>query len=204
MPGRHRRLIVFGAAITVLAFSSLLAARSLFASIDTERGPDGFRRALSLTPTDPNVHVQFALEQARSAASPEDARWALLHAVNALRLRPVSPYGWADLAEVKYRADVADATFQAALQRATYLGPHEPAVQEAVVFYGLAIWDEATPESRTAVERMLTSGLKRDPATMMQIAQRRGRLHLACRYLDPTSRISGNWAQLCKRSAEAK
>jgi hypothetical protein len=200
---RASGIVLAASFIAVLGTGVMLAGRAALASVEagSQSSP---AVALSLTPDDASLHEALALAQARGAATFDESQAALSHSARSLELRPSSPYAWVQFAEVKYRADVADATFQTALQRATYLGPHEPAVQEAVVFYGLAIWDEATPECRGAVERMLTSGLKRDPATMMQIAQRRGRLDVACRYLDPTSRMSGNWAQLCKRSGEAR
>ena len=188
--------------IAFLAVASILVAEAALASRVADQGVDGLRSAIALTTGDSTLHEELALVQARTAAAADELRSSLDHAVKALQLRPVSPYGWAVLAEVKYRADVADATFERALQRAAALGPYEPEVQRSVAYYGLAIWDQAAPETRAAVERMLTTGIKADAPAMMQIAQRRGRLAIACRHVDGTSRIPANWAQLCKQMGE--
>jgi Flp pilus assembly protein TadD len=151
----------------------------------------------------PAVHERMGLELGLRGASQDDSRKAVEHLTRALELRPVSPNTWAALAEVKYRDGVADETFEVALRRAAALGPNDPALQASVVLYGLAVWDQLEPATREAVGRMLVAGLRRDAPQIMQIAERRGRLDVACRDLKVAARVSRDWEQLCK-STEAK
>jgi hypothetical protein len=145
----------------------------------------------------------LALRLSGSAFTLEASVEANHHVTRALALRPVWPYSWAALADIRYRSGVADETFELALRRAAELGLNEPPVQAAIAFYGLAVWDEIGSATRTAVESAVAAGMRRDAPEMMQIARRRGRLPVACRYVDATSRIPDNWAQLCK-STEGK
>ena len=147
---------------------------------------------------DPTLEERLGNQQSLAGVPGSDE-----HLKRALALRPSSPYAWAGLAEVRYRTGVADETFELALRRARELGLHEPAVQEAVSLYGLAVWDELQDNTRAAVDDMIAAGMRRDAPRMLQIAKRRGRLDVACRHVAKTSRVSENWAQLCK-STEAK
>ena len=108
----------------------------------------------------------------------------------ALAARPTSPYTWARLAEVMYRMGETGAHFEAALVKAAQFGPHEAEVQQTVAFYGLAVWDEALPKVRAAVDASVRAGIRRKPLEMLQIAARRGRLSVACRHLAGSLRQS--------------
>ena len=68
-----------------------------------------------------------------------------------------------------------------------------------VALYGLAVWEEVAPETRDAIDHMMTNGMRRDPAQMLQIAQRRGRLDVACRHSPGLQRqTDSKWVQLCQ------
>lgn len=129
--------------------------------------------------------------------SPAAVKEAFAQLQRAIFLRPSSPYAWAALAAARYRAGVADETFRVALLRAAELGPNEPRVQDTVALYGLAVWPEAGPELRAAVDRMVAAGMRRDAPAMLQIAQRRGRLDSACRHIDASAALERKWMQAC-------
>jgi hypothetical protein len=115
--------------------------------------------------------------------SEQVAKESMAALVQALALRPVSPYTWAAHAEALYRSGDTGPLFESSLARAVALGPSEPAVQRSVALYGLAVYDEINAGTRGAVERAVAAGLRRDPWEIMTIAERRGRLDVACRLL---------------------
>ena len=112
---------------------------------------------------------------------------AVGHFVSALSIRPTSPHAWAFLVETRYRAGEPGRNLEMALQRAVALGPAEPGVQHLVADYGLAVWNEVTPVTQAAIDRMIASGIRRNPLEILRISERRGRLEAACRHLTGTS-----------------
>ena len=121
----------------------------------------------------------------------------IVHLSRALALRPGSPYTWANLAEAQYRRGEPGRNLELALGRAVQLGPAEPGVQRLVADYGLAVWDEVTPQTRAAIDRMLAAGTRRNPLEMLQISERRGRLDTACRHLVGQRTPDPRWTKLC-------
>ena len=155
----------------------------------------------SLRSSDPDIEELLGLLDARSG-NPELLGEARVHLLNALRLRPGSPYTWANLVGVDYRLGLTGKDLERKLILAAELGPYEADVQRAEAFYGLALWDEVAPRTRAAIEHSVALGMKRNPLEMLQIAQRRGRLAIACRYFGGSSRQSDpKWSQTCQ-SAE--
>ena len=123
---------------------------------------------------------------------------ASVHFLKAIELRPTAPNAWANIAAVRYREGGTGAGFEAALVRAAQLGPYEPEVQGVVANYGLAVFNEVTPATRSAIEAMVAAGMKRKPLEMLQIADRRGRLEVACRHLaGPPRQTDSKVTQLC-------
>jgi hypothetical protein len=121
------------------------------------------------------------------------------HFKAALISRPSSGYTWANLAEVMYQEGETGATFQAALRRAAEFGPSEPEVQRTVANLGLAVYDEVTGDTRSAIDRVVAAGLRRNPPEMLQISGRRGRLDVACRHAHGIqSGAHQQWLQLCQ------
>ena len=150
-------------------------------------------------PADPAAHELLGLLHARSANRQEYVGEAGVHFLRSVELRPTSPNAWANIAAVRYREGNAGRAFEAALSRATQLGPFEPEVQRVVANYGLAVYDEVTPATRGAIDRMVAAGMKRKPLEMLQIAERRGRLHIACTHLAGSPRLTDSkWSQLCQ------
>lgn len=153
-----------------------------------------------LVPSDPNTHELVALVRLRGAEDGDFVE-AAFRFTRALELRPVSPYAWASLAATKYRQGETKQVFEEALLNASALGAAEPQVQRTVAFYGLAVMDEVAPRTREAIERVVGNGTRRDPGEMLQIAQRRGRLSVACRYAAGSPRRpEARWSQVCQSS----
>jgi hypothetical protein len=144
--------------------------------------------ALRLEPDNPHFVEQFArmheLQAIALAAGDPAARQALRQSAAAFRLaariRPGSPYVWADLARVKLRLDDMDFEFYGALERAARLGPWEPAVQLAIVDIGLAAWSLLAAPARDWVVGALDRALLRDGAEVRRITTAHGGLTSAC------------------------
>jgi cytochrome c-type biogenesis protein CcmH/NrfG len=161
---------------------------------------DDLEHAAARDAGDPNIQELLGALWLHRIDRPEFLDEALVHYKRAVELRPTSPYAWADVASTEYRKGDTGREFQAALRRAAELGPAEPEVQRTVADFGLATWDEATPETRRAVEAMVTGAMKRDPAEILQVAGRRGRLGVACRHLaDAPRRVDPQWRLICER-----
>jgi hypothetical protein len=156
-------------------------------------------KAQATTPRDPALHELLGLIDARRGERREYLPQADVDFTNAIRFRPTSPQTWSNLAAVKYQMGDTGPAFQAAIGRAVELGRFEPDVQGIVANYGLAVWSEVGPSTRASVEAILSAAMKRNPLEMLQIAERRGRLDFACRYLTGSTRqIDLKWSQLCQ------
>lgn len=153
-------------------------------------------QARDRVPDNPSVHELLGLMAMRG---PEYAAEADVHLRKALELRPGSAYTWANVASLRYRSGDTGRDFETALMRAARLGPYEPEVQATVADFGLAVWPEASPELQSVVDQMVRAGMRRNAPEMLQIAQRRGRLALACRYFKGIPRQNDSkWSQLCQ------
>jgi len=167
-----------------------------------ERFYERARRAVELTPGHAAAHELLAILDVRRAVvhgTHDYLAEAHAHFVDAVAARPTSAYSWSNFATERYAVGDTGQVFEAALRRAASLGPYEPEVQRDVALYGLAVWEEVAPETRDAIDHMMTNGMRRDPAQMLQIAQRRGRLDVACRHLPGVQRqTDSKWVQLCQ------
>jgi hypothetical protein len=122
-----------------------------------------------------------------------------------LQLRPGSPRTWVNLAESKYLAGDTVASIEPALLVATRLGKAEPNVQRIVANYGLALWDEVAPSSRQAIDAAVAAGMRRNPLELLQIAERRGRLSVACRHVAaPPVRPDPKVSRICSSMETAR
>jgi predicted Zn-dependent protease len=138
---------------------------------------------------------RLSLAQSRDEAAADEA---IARFTNALLQRPSSPFTWASLAEALYRRGDTGPRFQEALKRAAETGPWEPEVQQAVAANGLAVWDDVSPSTRSAIDRLVANGMVRNAAEILQISARRGRLGVACTHLDRSKRTDPKWVQLCQ------
>jgi hypothetical protein len=140
-------------------------------------------RARALAPDDPEIEELLGELAGRRIDQADSRDRALAHFSRAIALRPTSPYTWAAIADARYRKGDTGPAFETALRHAAELGPAEPEVQRTVVDLGLATWDAVAPATRAAVESTVAGALKRDAGEILQIAERRGRLAVACRHL---------------------
>jgi hypothetical protein len=154
--------------------------------------------------SNPATHELLGVVALRGNPSPEGLGEGIGHFSDAIRLRPISGYTWVNLAGAKYQLGDTGRLFELSLRRAAELAPHEPAVQALVANFGLAVWDEVSPETRAAIQRMLVSGIRRNPLETLHIAARRGRLDVACRRLADVARHPDpKWSGICQ-SSEAR
>ena len=149
------------------------------------------RFAVQAVPGDPTVLELMAIVDVEGNAERRLAE--------AIEARPGSAYTWANLVAAKYRIGDTGPGFEKAVINAARLGPLEPEVQATIVGYGLAVLDEVGPATRSAVERAVAAGMRRNAPEILQIAARRGRLVVACRHLDGVPRpAASKWTQLCQ------
>jgi hypothetical protein len=156
-----------------------------------ESAKDRLEAAGRMRSADPVQRELLGLLGSLRGDRPELISEGISHLYGALELRPTSGHTWAHLAEAQYRLGEPGTSLEVALQRASLLGPAEPGVQRLVADYGLAVWSEVGPETQSAIDRMVASGMRRNPLEMLQISERRGRLDAACRHLAGTQRLAG-------------
>jgi hypothetical protein len=155
-------------------------------------------QAARWVPSDPSVQELLAASLGQSATTELRHEEAGRELSLALRLRPVSALSWANYAGQRYEVGDTGRIFEAALVRAVELGPNEPEVQRAVAYYGLPVLDQVAPTTRAAIERAVVGGMRWDGRPMMRIAERRGRLGVACRLYSQLPRPDRKWTQLCQ------
>lgn len=156
--------------------------------------------AQSLTPRNPGVLEGLGVLHERRAASRDMLLYARDYFARSLEVRPASPYAWANLAAVRYELGDTGAAFEGALVRAVELGPWEPEVQRVVADVGLAVLEEVQPATRAAIERAVGFAMRRDPVATLQVAERRGRLDVACRHVAGNRRVTdAKWNRLCEK-----
>lgn len=114
---------------------------------------------------------QLAEAAARSANV--DFRMALVQ-------RPTSPFSWASFALTKLYLGEQDEELFRALERTEALGPWEPAVQQSVVFVGLAVWNRLNPAQQDVILRAMRRGTQRDAGTFANMAGNFSRIDLFC------------------------
>jgi hypothetical protein len=153
----------------------------------------------AVTPRDPALHELLGLIDARMGERQEFLPDAAVHFERAIEFRPTSPQTWGDLAAVKYRLGDTGPIFETAIVHAAEFGRFEPDVQAVVANYGLAVWSEVGPRTRASIDSALAAAMKRNPLEILQIAERRGRLDVACRHLAGSTRqVDPKWSQLCQ------
>ena len=204
---RNARGAVFLAALAALCALALprgladlraFEARSLYRSWELKhRQPSveewtlahsRLREARELDPGQPNYlediarlyEVRALPLKAGDALAQEYLRQALDYQRRAVRMRPGSPYTWANIALLKSRLPEPDREFETALRNAALLGPWEPEVQIALADAGFRHWGALAPETRAALNANATRALRRQDAKLFELARRTGRLHVLC------------------------
>jgi len=98
----------------------------------------------------------------------------------ALNVRPLWPYSWANLLSVNDQLGAVDEEFNTALIRAIETGPWEPRVQLQVIGSGLRYWDELGVKERRLVRSKVVDALKIQPREAFAIVKDYGRADLVC------------------------
>jgi hypothetical protein len=146
------------------------------------------QEAHALDPRQPNYLEDIArLDELRAQPlEPGDAaaqgylREALGFQRRAARLRPGSPYTWANVAVLKSRLAETDRELGAALRNAALLGPWEPEVQLTLADIGFRHWNALTPETQAALRANAARALRWQSARLLELARRTGRLDVLC------------------------
>jgi len=94
---------------------------------------------------------RFAYDAVQYPQAREDREKALAYYRQSVKLRPSWPYGWIDLALVKYRLGELNQEFYDALAISAELGPWEPGVQRVIIDIGLHGWDHINDDAHTLV-----------------------------------------------------
>ena len=113
---------------------------------------------------------------------------ALAYYRQSVALRPGWPYGWIDLALVKYRLGELDQEFYDALNTADELGPWEPGVQRVIIDIGLHGWNHIDDATHTLVLNTIKKAVihsdKKHVDTILGILKKYRVLYYACSVKD--------------------
>ena len=110
----------------------------------------------------------------------------------AARLRPAWPWGWSNLALVRYELyqDTSDAYYEA-LIHATHFGPWEAQVQRLVVDLGRDTWGSLSPDARQAVLGTIDRALQRQPLGLAAIVDSEQAWQVFCETATPDVAANG-------------
>ena len=146
------------------------------------------RESLAREPSNPLFVEQLArTHEMRSGllkpgdpAARESLRRALAQYRAAALMRPGSPFVWAGIASIKLRLDDVDYEFYGALQRASSLGPWEPAVQLALADIGLASWRLLAQPGKVVVLEAIARAMPHQGKEIRRLAEMHRTLPLVC------------------------
>ena len=146
------------------------------------------QEARALDPGHPNFLENMArLDELRAlplkagdASAQAYLHQALVLQRQAARLRPGSPYTWANVAVLKSRLAETDREFESALRHAALLGPWEPVIQTTLANLGFRHWSLLAPETQSALRANAARALHWQSAAMFDLARRTGRLDVLC------------------------
>ena len=99
---------------------------------------------------------------------------------NALAVRPLWPYGWANLLSVKDKLGQVDMEFKIAMRRAAETGPWEPPVQLELLTVGLRHWEQLSGFEKDLVRAKTKDALRVQPRKVFLLVQSFGRPDLVC------------------------
>jgi hypothetical protein len=157
--------------------------------------------ARSLTPADPTLAESLGVLHARRSPSPEFQAYARDYFRTAIEQRPSSPYTWANYAHATYLVGQRGAAFEQSLVNAIRLGPWEPAIHRLGTDLGLAAFNDVQPATRDEIRGLAMRSMHRDPVETLAIAERHGKLDLACAYAENNRRLKDpKWIERCKKA----
>ena len=144
--------------------------------------------ALQRFPNNPD-YLDFAgrlmlLEARQTGVVGREHRLLLESAANnfrqAISVRPLWPYSWANLLAAKDNQGQVDLEFNEAMKQSARLGPWEPRVQLQIIRSGLRHWGELGSNKRELVERKVLDALKIQPQKVFVTIKYFGRPDLVC------------------------
>jgi hypothetical protein len=142
-------------------------------------------KALEQDPSNPHHHEVSATVSMQIYRKGEGVASSAVQALpamqSAMRLRPTSPYTWAQLAYVHYQLGKVDAAFYKALENAVHFGPGEREALLTVVDLGLAVLEQAPESTRQRILEAARHADRREANDVAAIAARRGKLEQVCK-----------------------
>lgn len=155
---------------------------------DAEHAQRELQGALRFFPDHPDyleLSGQLLALQAAQPGVAGEERTALLNAAadrfrRAIQVRPLWPYGWANLLLVKSELGAVDAEFARALERAAALGPWEREVQMRVLSVSFRHWDALQPAQQQRAREILDAAYSVQPGAVLRQVGAYGRADLMC------------------------
>lgn len=206
--------VIMGFSLAVFAWAALranaawhfLAAQSISAPLfetgavrqaDIDSADQHLQRTLARFPNNPDyLDLSGRLKELRAGQPGVVGREGreLLQAAagdyrQALAVRPLWPYSWANLLGVKSRLNEVDAEFRRALLRSVETGPWEPRVQIQVLESGLQHWDSLGRAERMLVQQQLAAAVSVQPRPVFERVRVFGRADLLCPLRVPQPQI---------------
>ena len=145
-------------------------------------------RAMLLDPRNPDIldqHGQYLYWQAMNLADAGFERGELLEQAvaqyrQALTIRPLWPYTWANLVVAKAEWGIFDQEFRHAVRRTIETGPWEPRVQLQLIRVDFAEQNRIDRRSRERIDGMLQSAVLVQPEAVVNLALRWRQLPRVC------------------------
>ncbi|NKB37214.1 MAG: hypothetical protein GKR93_08600 [Gammaproteobacteria bacterium] len=127
---------------------------------------------------------QYAFKETGFAKAEKGRKLALNFYRNSVHLRPAWPYGWIDLALVKYRLGELDEEFYKSILHASELGSWEPGVQKVIIEIGLHGWSKFDSKTQELVLKTIRKAVihadKKHVKAMIMLLKKYGIFYYAC------------------------
>ncbi|MFT5768405.1 MAG: hypothetical protein ACI9H8_000362 [Lysobacterales bacterium] len=163
-----------------------------------ERGLRHLDHAQQLGGDNPDIfdkRGQFYYWQAMNLADAGEERGVLLEQAaeqyrEALKMRPLWPYFWANLAVAKAEWGIFDPEFRKAIKRTVETGPWEPRVQMMLIRVDFIEQQRLDRRSRERINEMLERAMQIQPRNVLALASDLGQLPRVCGMIEQEKR---NW-----------
>jgi len=177
--------------------SAPLFGAGAFRQVDFDSADRHLRNAMERVPNNPDCLGLSGRLKELQASQPgivDSGRLDMLQAAaqdyrRALAVRPLWPYGWANLLGVKSRMGEIDGEFRLALAQCVETGPWEPRVQMQVLESGLEHWDHLGREEKERVRQQLSAAVSVQPRLVFERIRAFGRADLLCPLSAPQPQI---------------
>ena len=98
----------------------------------------------------------------------------------AIKQRPLWPYSWINLLNVKDKLGEIDGEYLKAFNRSNELGPWEPKIQMRLIRSGLKHWAKLQESQRQQTIMVIERAMKRQPSLVFELIQSYNRPDLVC------------------------